>query len=381
MTLRTFQQTIQVPFSYPVHFGHDFFDRTHPLLRQLVADATGRIAVFIDQGVAEAKPGISEQVADYVSNRCPPTLVAPPIIVPGGEPIKNDFDLVRQIVDTLLAHKLCRQSYVLVIGGGAVLDAVGFAAALVHRGLRLIRFPSTTLAQNDAGIGVKNGLNMCGAKNAVGTFQPPFAVCNDYTLLDTLPPTHWIGGVSEAFKVALIKDADFFQQLCRDAGRYRQRDRTAMESMIFRCAELHLQHISENGDPFEMGRARPLDFGHWSAHKLEAMSDYRISHGEAVATGILIDSRYAVRQGWLPESVADALHHALKEIGFQLVHTELTTRSADECLALLGGLADFREHLGGDLCVTFPAGLGKKQEINEIDRSTMAQVIQELSLT
>ena len=384
MEKKTIQQKFSVSFNYPVTFTRDLFETTNPILRDTLCrrteDLPGRALVFLDQGVATATPDLAERICAYFSAyEADLSLVKAPHVVLGGEAIKNDYRLVMEIVDTVLEYRLCRHSFVVAIGGGAMLDAVGFAASLVHRGLRTVRVPSTTLAQNDAGVGVKNGMNLHGGKNTIGTFHPPFAVLNDSALLETLPQAHWIGGVAEAFKVAVIKDAPFFHALCKDAKRFRQRDIAAQERMIVRCAEWHLDHIRTQGDPFEMGRARPLDFGHWAAHKLESMSNYRIPHGEAVAVGMAIDASYAAAQGWLAEADCTALIQGLIDTGFTMSHSEMRRCLGDGRLELLGGLDDFREHLGGQLCVTFPDGLGRKQEIHTIDHACMERVIRDLN--
>src|SRR5262249_48180532 len=153
-----------------------------------------------------------------------------------------------------------------------VLDAVGLVAATSHRGIRLIRVPTTVLAQNDSGVGVKNAVNLKGSKNFIGTFAPPFAVLNDLALIGNLPAREKIAGMAEAVKVALIRDAAFFQWLEQNIDALSLFERPAMAYMIRRCAEIHMRQIAEGGDPFESGSARPLDFGHWSAHKLESLT-------------------------------------------------------------------------------------------------------------
>src|SRR6185312_16684743 len=157
--------------------------------------------------------------------------------------------------------------------------------------------PTTVLAQNDAGIGVKNGINAFGAKNMLGTFAAPFAVINDGRFLATLGERDRIAGMAEAVKVALVRDAKFFAWLRAAAPRLAAFDRDAVAQSIRRCAELHLAHIATGGDPFELGNARPLDFGHWAAHKLEVMTDHALRHGEAVALGMALDARYSVEAG------------------------------------------------------------------------------------
>lgn len=373
-------QRFAVEFDYPVIFTRDVFGANFPLFLEALGSPgkqnRRRALFFVDRGVDAHHAELTAHIGaafDRHADRL--ELVKPPHVVPGGEAIKNDYRLTMEIVDTILEYRLCRHSYVVAIGGGAVLDAVGFAASIVHRGLRVVRLPTTVLSQNDGGVGVKNGMNLHGGKNTIGTFHPPHAVINDFDFLSTLSFRDWIGGVAEAFKVALIKDADFFRYLCAHAADFRRRDQRIMEELIVRCAERHLEHICSSGDAFELGRARPLDFGHWAAHKLESMSGYRVGHGEAVAVGLALDSLYAVEHGWLAPDEAEALLAGLRETGFPLWHEELDRRLGDGTPELFGGLDDFQEHLGGELCVTFPKGLGRKHEVHEIDRDVMRKAL------
>jgi 3-dehydroquinate synthase len=381
---RVLHQAFAVSFDYPVVFTRAAFDPANRALVDML-DRRGdtrvhRVVVMIDGDVAAAWPDLPAQIERYAAAHAARfELAAPPRIVPGGERIKNDPAQVEDLIRRLVDLHMDRQSYVLAIGGGAVLDAVGYAAALVHRGLRLVRLPTTVLAQNDAGVGVKNAINWRGAKNMLGTFAPPFAVINDLDFLRTLPERSWIDGIAEAFKVAIIKDAAFFRELCGLAPALRARDEAAMERLVVRCAELHLEHIRGGGDPFEYGRARPLDFGHWSAHRLEILSDFALSHGQAVAIGVALDSLYAGLKGWLrPEDVAD-IRSGLAACGFALWHDVLARREAGGQLALLRGLEDFREHLGGELCVTMPDGLGRKFEVHELDPALVEEAVRRLA--
>ncbi len=370
-TPRIIQQRFEVGFSYPVVFTRHLFRADNPAFVEAVTrlgeTRRHRLLVFVDAGVARRHPGLSNEIQDYVAAR--PTqleLVQAPRPLAGGEGIKNDLMGLSGLINTLVERRLCRHSYVVAIGGGALLDAVGFAAAIVHRGLRLIRVPTTVLAQNDSGVGVKNAINLNGVKNLIGTFAPPFAVLNDFEFLRTLGEREWTDGIAEAFKVAIIKDRAFFDWLVEQAAALRGRDEAAMAHLVERCAELHLSHIGGNGDPFEFGQARPLDFGHWAAHRLETLSNYKLSHGQAVAIGLALDSAYAVRQGWLSEEEFDLIHRGLSRAGFRLWHDLLEKRRGDR-LELLQGLLDFQEHLGGELCITMPRGLGRKFEVHEMD--------------
>ncbi|MFH1499642.1 MAG: 3-dehydroquinate synthase, partial [Verrucomicrobiota bacterium] len=294
-----FDQRLSIAFDYPVYFTRRLFAPSNALFARAVGrlgeNRRHRVIFYVDSGVAEAHPHLLQRIQDYCQAHSEQlNLLEPPTVVPGGEAVKEDWELIQAIVRTAAAHHLCRHSYIVAIGGGAVLDAVGFGAALIHRGLRHIRVPTTVLSQNDGGVGVKNAMNAQGMKNFVGAFAPPFAIFDDFDFLRTLRLRDWIAGISEAFKVAIIEDADFFDFLCEQAGALAKRGEGQMETLIRRCAVLHLDHIRSHGDPFESGSARPLDFGHWAAHKLESLSRYQLRHGEAVAIGIGLDSFYAL---------------------------------------------------------------------------------------
>ncbi|MDQ3620865.1 MAG: 3-dehydroquinate synthase [Verrucomicrobiota bacterium] len=380
---RTIQQQITVSWDFPVVFTHHVFEAGNPVLVKAI-DRLGehrrhRAMVFVDAQVLEANPNLATEVPAYFAAHEKELELATELqIVPGGEAAKNDLPLLEKLIRQLLEQRMDRQSFVVIAGGGAVLDAVGLAAALVHRGLRQVRLPTTVLGQNDAGVGVKNGVNFLGGKNAIGTFAPPFAVINDYEFLRTLSDRDWLCGVAEAFKVGIIRDREFFAWLVENADAFRSRDFAAMQWLVYRCAEIHLEHIRTNGDPFEYGRARPLDFGHWSAHKLELMSGFRISHGEAVAGGVLIDSMYAREQGWISAAELEQIRAGLARSGFALWFEELDQQDASGQRAVFAGLREFREHLGGELTVTFPRGIGARHEVHDIDLAIMDKAIDEV---
>ena len=367
-----YRQEFTVPFKYPVHFTRSVFDPDNPLLSSLFEPKENggkhRVMIYIDTGVIDATDGILDSINSYFDQHSDQLeLVAPPQAIPGGENAKTGWEPVRGVMSAIGDHHLCRQSYILAIGGGSILDMIGFAASLVHRGLRFIRIPTTVLAQNDAGVGVKNGMDEHDSKNFVGSFAPPFAVINDFDFLTTLDDKYWAGGIAEAFKVAIIKDKDFFQFLTEHADALRNRDMDAMEHLVRRCAELHLDHIRTSGDPFEFGSARPLDFGHWSAHRIEVMSQYTFGHGQAVSLGIALDSFYAMRQGLISQDDLTSILTGLSACGLPLYDELLERRNGGNKLEILVGLDQFQEHLGGLLTVTLPDPIGNRCEVHEID--------------
>ncbi len=373
-------QRFSVPFQYPVYFTHGLFDPTNPILEHVVAESgtakPHRVLVYIDDGVIAAIPGIEQRITEYLAQRPDRfKLVRPPESVPGGERTKNGWNVVQNIMARIGSSHLCRHSFVIAVGGGSALDMIGFAASLVHRGVRLIRVPTTVLAQNDAGVGVKNGMDEHGMKNFVGTFAPPYAVLNDSDFLHTLDDKYWLGGLSEAYKVAIIKDRPLLDFLAENACALRKRDMAPMEHVIRRAAILHLEHIAGSGDPFEFGTARPLDFGHWCAHRLEVQSNYALGHGQAVAIGIALDTYYACRIGLLTQDECDLILRALRDTGLPIWSPVLEHQDENSELEILRGLKEFQEHLGGRLTITLPNHLGEKTEIHDMDTKIIQDAV------
>lgn len=365
-TMRGGDEAVDVRFVYRLRFTQGVFDLGNATLRDVFpkrVDRPHRVLVCVDSGVAEAWPGLGGAIDGYfAAHGRVMERVGELMIVPGGEAVKNDAEAVGMVQQAISDEGICRQSFVLGIGGGAVLDAVGFAAATAHRGVRLIRLPTTTLGQGDAGIGVKNGINGFGKKNFLGSFTVPWAVINDGRFLSTLSDRDWRGGFSEAVKVALVKDAAYFAEIEDKAARIAQRDEAPGLPIIERSAQLHLRHIVDGGDPFELTSARPLDFGHWAAHKLEQMSKWTLPHGEAVAIGVGLDVQYAAGVGMLRGDEAERACACLEAMGFELYHEQM-----DDVETLLAGLEEFREHLGGRLTVQLLDGIGHGVDVHEMD--------------
>lgn len=367
-----------VSYDYPVVFTEHLFDPLNTCLhRQLTAQQRGRVTVlvFADEQLLRCAPHLPGQIdAYFAAHAADLNLEAAPIAVPAGE-LSKDAQVLQQLYSDMLSHGLDRHCFVLALGGGAVLDAVGYACATFHRGMRLIRIPSTVLAQNDAGIGVKNGINAFGQKNLLGAFYPACAVINDFQLLTTLAHRDRIAGLAEAVKVALIKDRAFFEWMEREADALAHFDHPASRYAIRRCAELHLGHITGAGDPFERGNGRPLDYGHWAAHKLENLSQHRLRHGEAVAVGMALDGLYANALGLLSDADSERVISLLLRLGFNLCPPELSLKDAHGRSRVLLGLEEFRQHLGGQLSIPMLSCIGTSVDLHEIDDALMEQAL------
>jgi 3-dehydroquinate synthase len=363
-----------IPFVHRLRFTQDILGADENVLLELLepsGELPPRVQFWVDESIAHAQPDLRHRLRAFVTRhtgRITPTGNIQ--ILPGGETVKNDIHLLERMLKVFHAANLDRRSYIVVIGGGAVLDAVGFAAAIAHRGIRLIRMPTTTLAQADSGVGVKNSVNLFHKKNWLGTFAVPWGIINDSALLSSLPERDFLCGFSEAVKVTLLKDASRFNELCTVAARIRQRDMSAAEPMIRVSAELHRAHITRGGDPFEMLEARPLDYGHWSAHKLEVMSDFQLKHGEAVAIGVAVDTVYSSLMFGLPKAEVTRVLQCLDQLGLVLDHPVL-----HDTATLFAGLEEFRQHLGGRLTLTMLEAVGRPLEVHTVDYANMSAAI------
>jgi 3-dehydroquinate synthase len=370
------EQSFNIRYHYKIFFTEGLFNSDNLLLADFFngesSTAQKKVLFVLDAGLVDANPALETAITAYFQVHRAVELVSEILIVPGGEAAKNNPAVLESIIEAVDVHGIDRHSYIAAVGGGAVLDLVGYAAAIAHRGIRHLRMPTTVLAQNDSGVGVKNGINYKGKKNFLGSFSPPVAVFNDKQFLLTLNNRDFRSGISEAIKVALIKDPAFFAWIEAHASKLLNRDMESMEYLIKHCARLHLEHISSL-DPFERGSSRPLDFGHWSAHKLEQLSNFSITHGEAVATGMALDSTYSLYAGVLAE---EKLQRILNLLALFFDITNPLIRITDLNAPILQGLQEFREHLGGNLCITLLRDVGEGFEVHEMDQHTLLQASQ-----
>jgi 3-dehydroquinate synthase len=377
------EKKIRLEYAHRILFTRGVFAPENTTIRDLLLldqpNKVPRVLIFADDHVVSANPGLLAAIRNYARAHAEVLdMAGEPVILPGGEPCKNDFALVQQCWQAINDAALDRHSYIFVIGGGAALDLVCFAASTAHRGIRHVRFPTTTLSQGDGGVGVKNGVNYFGKKNWVGSFSVPFAVVNDFAFLESLPVRERRNGIIEAIKVSLIRDKAFFEEIEGLAGALANLEQPALERLVQRSAELHVEHIATGGDPFELGSARPLDFGHWAAHKLEQITHFQVTHGEAVAIGMAVDLVYSVKKGILAAATAERVLDLIERIGFETYHSGLLAEGSSGEPVILEGLEEFREHLGGELTVTLVPDVGHKIEVHEMDRQLILAAMDEL---
>ncbi len=368
---------IPVTFKHRIVFTRDAFSPANPALAEILAEGGGRRAmVFVEENIVHLWPDLLDEIQMYFSALDLDFCGA--VVFPGGEAVKADDHLVREIWEAIDAAHLDRHSYALVIGGGAFLDAVGYAAATAHRGVRLVRFPTTTLSQDDSGVGVKCAINAFGKKNWIGAFSVPYAVINDFKFLHSQDEETRRAGLIEAVKVALVRDREFFEWIETHLVSLAALDPEILEACVEKSALLHATHIATGGDPFETGSSRPLDFGHWAAHKLEAMTSHQLSHAPAVAVGLALDTLYSARAGLLKFSVADQVLRVLDGLQLSIYHPALDWEDDSGKRRVLDGLDEFREHLGGELTVLLLADLGQGTDVHQVDEKLLGECINEL---
>lgn len=376
-------QRLSLSFEYSIVRSNEVFaPRSRALVEALKPAAgasRGRLCVFVDSGIVDVDPEIRPRIDRYVrAHAAELEPLGEVTVVPGGERCKNDETILRSVLFALHRFGVDRHAYVVCVGGGAVLDMVGYAAALTHRGVRVVRIPTTVLAQADSAVGVKNGVNAFGKKNFLGVFAPPWAVLIDPSTLETLPRREAVAGMAEAVKVALLRDPELFDWIRSNVRGLSNGEHALIETLVWRSALLHAAHISRSGDPFERGTARPLDFGHWSAHKLEVTSDYRLRHGEAVAIGMAIDLRYAREKGLASSSFVEEVIAVLRELGLPTWDPALELQGASGRLSVLDGLTEFREHIGGELAIPLVLEAGVSHEVSQVDESAMIAALRSL---
>ncbi len=369
---------ITVSFQHRVRFTRGAFAPGNRLMADLL-ETRGRskVLVFVENGLKEFFPQLEGEIQDYFSDLSGLRLTGVEWLA-GGEEAKRDDRVYLDAMAAIERHHIDRHSYVVVIGGGAFLDVIGFAAATGHRGVRLVRFPTTTLSQDDSGVGVKNGINAFKKKNFIGTFAVPYAVVNDFQFLHTQPRLTRRAGLIEAVKVALVRDGEFFDWLEKNVSGLLSLDEAVLEEAVQRSAVHHARHIAKGGDPFELGSSRPLDYGHWAAHKLEQLTDFELSHGEAVSVGVALDTLYAAKIGLLEAVDAERVLKLIEGLELPIWHEALELKDPKGRRRVFNGLEEFREHLGGELTVLLLKETGVGVDVHEIDESIWEECAEEL---
>ncbi|MFW6153666.1 MAG: 3-dehydroquinate synthase [Planctomycetota bacterium] len=381
---RRYHQEFEVLCRYDVHFTDDLFDPANPLLPSVFADpgpdARFHVGVCLDEGLVNAQPDLPNRIVAYFdAHGACLKLAGEPAIIPGGEARKGDWEAMLDAVWHFGTPRFGRQDYAMIIGGGAMLDLVGFALSIVYRGGRQVRVPTTVLAQCDGGVAVRTFVNEAGRKDFASTLAPPFTVINDRAMLRSLGRREWIAGTAEAFKIALCADRELFDLLRAYGPAIADRDEAVMARVIQRSAVLHLERIRGEGTTFGTGRDQPVDLGHWVGHRLEAMSRYWLPHGQAIAVGIAVDCACARHLGLIGGDDLERVLDALIRAGLPVYHQHLDDRTAHGRLKLLASLEDMRHRFGPSVTVLLPDRIGHAVAVRVPDRRILTRAIADLA--
>ena len=338
--------TVKMSKSYDIIIGTDILDETGSIIRQT---AGGQTAAVITDDIVSAlyEKRITDTLAKNGYN-----VVS--YVFPNGEPSKN-ADTLTAILNFLAEKKLSRTDVVVALGGGVVGDLAGFAAACYMRGIKFVQIPTTLLAMVDSSVGGKTAVNLDSGKNLAGAFYQPAAVVCDVSLLSTLTGELFTDGCAEVIKYGIIADLALFESLKKPV-------RNNLEDIIARCVEIKRDVVAE--DEYETGIRKLLNFGHTVGHAIELLSDYRTSHGHAVAAGMAIETRAAVRMGICEVDCLDQLLQMLRL--YNLPETTVCDAGslANACLS-------DKKRDGDTLTMIFPTKIGKcvlkKIPVNELE--------------
>ncbi len=293
--------------SYPILIGRGWLDQIGGRVREVLGGRATRAAIVSDSRVA---PLYVPRVAASLREA---GLTVAEVQIPEGERHKN-LAWLALTYDRLIEARIDRSSPVVAVGGGVVGDLAGFAAATILRGVPFVHVPTTLLAQVDASVGGKTGINHVAGKNLIGAFHQPRLVAIDVDTLKTLPPREYLAGLAEVVKYGAILDADLFARLEASVPALLRQDPDLLAEVIAISCRLKAMVVEK--DETEGGYRAILNFGHTLGHAIETLTEYRrLLHGEAVAIGMVCAARLSRRRGWLDEESAGRIERLLQALG------------------------------------------------------------------
>jgi 3-dehydroquinate synthase len=289
--------------------------------------------------------------------------------VPDGEEYKS-LKWAGNLYRKLSSFQAERMTPILALGGGVIGDLAGFVAATYMRGVPLIQLPTTLLAQVDSSIGGKVAVNYGRLKNTIGTFYQPKLVISDIAALKTLPVKELKNGLAEIIKYAIIRDPELFALLEQGMGRIKSRDMDLFEEVISLCAGIKADIIQK--DEKDLGLRNVLNYGHTFGHAIETVSDFQISHGKAVALGMVAAALVSQRMKVLPISALDRIKTVIVRAGLPL---NIPGLDIDKIMNVMG---HDKKKLGGKIRFVLPKSIGEVYVTDAVDNELVKQVLEEL---
>ena len=341
--------TVRTPTGgYPLMLGYGSRAYLPRLLRELNLPQPGIIVTD-----ANVSPLWAQDFGEQINT--------PVVTVPDGEAHKT-IAMTCKLYDAFLRHNIDRHGLIMAVGGGVIGDLAGFAAATFMRGVRWVNIPTTLLAMVDASIGGKVGVNLPGGKNLVGTFHPPALVLADPEMLETLPPEEYTSGMAEVIKHGIIADADLFESLVPEAL-------PLSRDLLQRAMTVKIEIVQR--DPYEKGERAKLNIGHTIGHGIEAASNFALRHGEAIAIGLLAETRLAERIGLVAVGLSELVAAHLQTIGLPTCCPDLSPQR-------IRTLMDSdKKKRAGELTFALPTAIGAVKYGLSAEEALLEEVIAE----
>jgi len=291
------------------------------------------------------------------------------VIMPDGEPSKR-LATIETLAEKLTRLGADRKAVIIALGGGVVGDVSGLLASLYMRGVAFVQVPTTVLAQVDASIGGKTGVNLLAGKNLLGTFHHPRIVLIDPTVLKTLPDREFRAGLYEALKCGIIGNTELFLRFEQNRASILKRDADELEWLIAQSVRLKSEVVS--ADEQEGGLRRVLNLGHTIGHALEAETKYRaLLHGEAVAWGMIAATNIALSVGRTDSVSAGRIADAVLSLG-KLPEVNVSPRK------ILARLQSDKKTQNGVVHFVLPREIGKVEMANDVPPSAVLDAVEEI---
>ena len=295
------------------------------------------------------------------------------LVINPGESSKS-WETLQMIVDWMLASKIERNDIVVALGGGVVGDLVGFAAAILRRGIRYIQFPTSLLAQVDSSVGGKTGINTIHGKNLVGAFYQPSQVIADISTLNTIKERDFLAGYGEVVKYGLLGDYDFYCWLETNFAKIKERDTKTLIKAVAHSCEMKAEFVIN--DEKEHGNRALLNLGHTFCHALEAATGYsdRMLHGEGVAIGCILAFDLSAKMGLTSQEDPVRIKQHFSEMGMMNSIQDIAgvIPDADRLVELM---FQDKKVVNGKLNLILTKGIGKAFIARDIDPNLIKSVI------
>lgn len=345
--------------AYPIHIEYDCLPRIgKDLARRRIGN---RYCIIADDTVAAL---YGDRVLNSLQHN---NLHAEILTFPAGEASKN-LTLFAKLCSELAQRGFDRKDGIIALGGGVTGDLAGFIAASYLRGIAFVQIPTTLLAQVDSSVGGKTGVDIPEGKNLVGAFYQPKAVYIDTSVLKTLPKDEFVGGMAEVIKYGVIRDADFFQYLRDNREAALKSDRKVLEKIIRTCCQIKADVVAE--DEHEADLRRILNYGHTIGHAVEAVSQFSIIHGKAVAIGMVAAARIAERMQLLSMKDCEEIYQILTDYDLP---TEIP-REFDRKLIKKYLYTD-KKSIAGKISYVLPNKIGDVVITSDVDDSLVEEII------